>query len=520
MIGLDVIEIDGGSLSLENAISAARGDLVLSLSNGARERVDEARLFIESIIDDGVSTYGVNTGFGDLCNTPISDDSLEDLQVNLVRSHACGLGDPMHPEDVMLMMAFRANSLASGHSGIRSGVIDTLLTCISEGIAPRVPRIGSLGASGDLAPLAHVALGLIGEGEAYIRMDSDRSHGEFDGWRRTKMDGAMALSGIQPVRLLAKEGLSLINGTSQMCAWLSLSLIASENLTIAADAALATSIEAVKGSEKPFHPGIHAARPHTGQSESASRVRNHLEGSQNIASHADCEKVQDAYAFRCGAQVHGPVIERLSNTRRILEIEINSATDNPLVVGEGEQREVISGGNFHGEILALAADDMALCMHEIASISERRIDGVLDSSSSGLPPFLATEPGVENGMMILQYSSAAVLAEMRIYTTPATANNIPVSAGQEDHVSMGATAAWSALNNARLCAKIIAAELIVGCAAIDLIPEKPGLGVAKVHAWIRDMVPPMEGDRPLGEEIELVASALLSGALNDVIGPS
>jgi histidine ammonia-lyase len=503
------ILLDGESLTPDLAIQVSKGNISIGLCPEAEEKVQQSRTVIEEIVESGTITYGVNTGFGHLCNTAIDSDSLRELQTNLVRSHACGVGASMHPEEVLLMMVMRANSLAKGYSGIRVNSLKMLIDCINSGFVPKVPRIGSLGASGDLAPLAHVALGLLGEGDAHIRSKRSQRHGDFEGWRLTQASGALKLSGIKPLILEAKEGLSLINGTSQMCAWLTLTLQNVQRLTHASDAALATSIEAMKASIAPFNRLLHEARPHIGQKQCADRVRHHLRESDILISHENCDRVQDAYAFRCAPQVHGAIFEQFQRIKELLQIEINSATDNPLVLISPEEKSVISGGQFHGEILALTADNTALSLHELASISERRIDGLLGHQNSTLPSFLAVQPGLESGLMILQYVSAAVLSELRILATPATASNIPVSAGQEDHVSMGATACWKSLCASTLCAKVIAAELISACAALDLIPESPGLGVKKIHEFVRFHVKEHTHDRPLGDDIETIASLIL-----------
>jgi len=507
---MESFSLDGASFKPELAIQVAKGNIRVQLCPDAAKLVHRSRQVIERIVESGTITYGVNTGFGHLCNTAINSRSLKELQTNLVRSHACGLGESMHPEQVLMMMVMRANSLAKGYSGIRVQSLEQLIDCINSGIAPDVPRIGSLGASGDLAPLAHIALGLMGEGEAHIRSSSSQLHGNFVGWRKTDASVALKLAEIKPLVLEAKEGLSLINGTSQMCCWLTLTSQNVENLKFASDAALATSIEAMKASIAPFNRLLHEARPHPGQKECAERIRYHLRDSEILKSHENCDRVQDAYAFRCAPQVHGAIFEQFNRIKEVLDIEINSATDNPLVLISEEKEIVISGGQFHGEILALTADNTALSIHELASISERRIDGLLGHRNNTLPAFLAVEPGLESGLMILQYVSAAVLSELRILATPATASNIPVSDGQEDHVSMGATACWKSLCASTLCAKVIAAELISACAALDLIPETPGTGVKEVHDYIRTHVKKHTADRPLGVDIEKIAHLILT----------
>ena len=422
------VEIDGHSLTIEGAISVANGDNTAVLPQSARRRMEESRKGVEQIIDSGEVVYGINTGFGAMSSVRIAGDDLEQLQSNLIKSHACGVGDLMNPEYVLLMMVFRANSLAKGVSGIRPKIVDLLLGMVNNGIAPVIPRIGSLGASGDLAPLSHMSLAILGEGESMVRKES--------GWVTMSSLDALHSVGLEPTELAAKEGLSLINGTSQMCAYLALTIVNLEKLVFAADSSAATSLEAIKGSHSPFDTRIHDNRPQIGQSISAARISALLKDSEIKISHVDCNRVQDAYCFRCAPQVHGPVIDLLTETRRMLEIEINSATDNPLVFIDGEDVDVISGGNFHGQNLALASDSIAIACHELASISERRINQVLDPKWSGQIPFLAKNEGLESGYMIIQYVAAACIAELHLLANPVTTSNVPVSMGKEDHVSM------------------------------------------------------------------------------------
>ena len=389
------ISLDGNSLNPEQAMAVSSGNAKASLSDTSRDAMEASRRVIEGIIDSDDVVYGINTGFGALSSVRIERSELEELQANLVRSHACGVGNPMRPEDVLLMMTYRANSLAKGVSGARPEIVDLILAMVNQGIAPEVPRIGSLGASGDLAPLSHMTMGMMGEGDCMKRTDS--------GWVKMSSADALSSSGLTPVILEAKEGLSLINGTSQMCAYLTVSLLNLEMLTMVADACVACSVEAIKGSHSPFDYRIHASRPQHGQSVSAARISGLLLESQILQSHIDCDRVQDAYCFRCSPQVHGPVIDLLVETRRMLEIEINSATDNPLVFIDGESIDIVSGGNFHGQNIAMASDSIAVACHEIASMAERRINQILDPQWSGQKAFLAHSEGLESGYMIIQY---------------------------------------------------------------------------------------------------------------------
>lgn len=504
------IEIDGHSLTIEEAISIANGNNTAILSNSSRKRMEESRKGVEKIIHSGEVIYGINTGFGAMSSVRIAGDDIEQLQTNLIKSHACGVGELMESEHVLLMMVLRANSLAKGVSGIRPKIVDLLLSMVNNGIAPIIPRIGSLGASGDLAPLSHMSLAILGEGQSMVREES--------GWVSMSSLDALHKFGLEPTQLAAKEGLSLINGTSQMCAYMALTLLNLEKLVFAADSSAATSLEAIKGSHSPFDTRIHDNRPQIGQSISAARISALLKGSEIKISHVDCDRVQDAYCFRCVPQVHGPVIDLLTETRRMLEIEINSATDNPLVFVNDEDVDVISGGNFHGQNLALASDSIAIACHELASISERRINQVLDPKWSGQIPFLAKNEGLESGYMIIQYVAAACIAELHLLANPVTTSNIPVSMGKEDHVSMGATGTFRSLQSTALLSQVLANELICATEALDRIPHKPGEGVAEIHHWVRKYVDQYDGDSVMSKECTTLSNQLLDGGLQEVFG--
>ena len=504
------IELDGQSLTIEQAISVANGKNTAVLANSARSRMEESRNGVQQIIDSGQVVYGINTGFGAMSSVRIAGDDLEQLQTNLIKSHACGVGDLMDPEHVLLMMIFRANSLAKGVSGIRPKIVDLLLGMVNNGIAPAVPRIGSLGASGDLAPLSHMSLAIFGDGQSMVRKES--------GWVRMSSLDALQGVGMEHTQLAAKEGLSLINGTSQMCAYLALTTLNLEKLVFAADSSAATSLEAIKGSHSPFDTRIHDNRPQNGQSISAARISALLKGSEIQGSHLDCDRVQDAYCFRCAPQVHGPVIDLLTETRRMLEIEINSATDNPLVFVNDGEVDVISGGNFHGQNLALASDSIAIACHELASISERRINQVLDPQWSGQIPFLAKNEGLESGYMIIQYVAAACIAELHLLANPVTTSNVPVSMGKEDHVSMGATGAFRSLQSTVLLSQVLANEFICATEALDRIRHKPGGGVADIHNWVRKYVGQYDGDTVMSKECTTLNNRLLDGSLQQIFG--
>ena len=504
------ISIDGETLTLEQASSIAKGLCKAKLSTSSREKMLISREAIENVIRSDQVVYGVNTGFGSLSSVVIEKDELETLQINLIRSHACGIGEIMDYETVLLMMVIRANSLAKGISGARPELVDLILSMVNCRIAPIVPRIGSLGASGDLAPLSHMAMGLIGEGKCAIFFEDD--------WLVVDSQTALSDAGLKPVKLQAKEGLSLINGTSQMCAYLTETILNMETLCFFADASVACSLEAIRGSHKPFDKRIHQSRPQIGQSISASRISELLVDSNIMLSHIDCDRVQDAYSFRCSPQVHGPVIELIRDTRRILEIEINSATDNPLVFIEGDRTEIISGGNFHGQNLSLASDFIAIACHELASISERRIDQILDPKWSDQKPFLSNNEGLESGLMIVQYVAAAIIAELHLLANPVSTSNVPVSMGKDDHVSMGATGAYRALKCTLLLSQVLANELICSSEALRRIDEEPGLGVKKISGWVREKISMLDSDRSMTKDCELLSAAILDGSLIKIFG--
>jgi len=508
-MAVDEIVIDGNSLTIEEIISIKKYSTKVKLSEQCISSIIESRRLVEEIVSSGEVVYGINTGFGALSNVTIAPEKLEELQINLIRSHACGVGEKMNPDSVLMMMLVRVNSLAKGNSGASLELIKLLIDMINARIAPVVPRIGSLGASGDLAPLSHMTLGMIGEGKSQIQ-DIE------GGWVTGDSSDLLKKAQLSPIKLQAKEGLSLINGTSQMCAYLCQSIINCEMLIFAADAALATSIEAIKGSYVAFDQRIHDVRPQLGQTISATRIRGFLTNSEINESHADCDRVQDAYSFRCAPQVHGPMIDILREARRVLSIEINSATDNPLVFSNNGKADVISGGNFHGQILALISDNMAVCIHEIASISERRINQVLDPKWSNQNAFLANNEGLESGLMIVQYVAAAVIAELSLLANPTTTTNIPVSMGKEDHVSMGATGAFRTYQATKLLSRVISSEIICSCQALENIPEKPSDSVSLIHSWIRIYVPKLIEDRSTSEDTEIIARKILTRDFTDI----
>src|SRR4051812_44610586 len=446
-------------------------------------------------------TYGVNTGFGRFVSRSIPEELTEELQLRLLRSHACGVGEPYPAEIVRAAMLLRANALAKGFSGARVETVELLVECLNRGVLPYVPSRGSVGASGDLAPLAHLALPLIGEGEAW-----------FDE-RRLPGAEALAAAGLQPTDLRAKEGLSLVNGTQFMAAFGALGLTRARRLAKTADIACALSLEALQGSRTSFLPQIHALRPLRGQCISAANVLRLLEGSAIIESHRWCDKVQDAYSLRCAPQVHGASRDLLDYVEYVVSTELNSATDNPLVLIDEEQ--LVSNGNFHGQPLAFALDALAMAVAELASISEGRVERLVNPNlSDGLPPFLTVDGGLNSGFMIPQYVAAALVSENKVLAHPASVDSIPTSAGQEDHVSMGNAAglkAWQVLSNAE---RALAIELLAGAQAVEfLAPLEPGPGVAAARRFVRSLSPRLVDDRPLAGDIEAVAAAICDGSL-------
>ena len=407
-----VIQLDGNTLSPAEVYAVASENIEIKLSDDSWNRIVKSRNVVENILDSGEVVYGINTGFGSLVDTNISNEHLQDLQVNLIRSHATGLGDGMSKPAVKAMMVARINSFARGFSGVHPNVVQQLIDYVNHDVTPYIPRIGSLGASGDLAPLSHMALALIGEG--FVIGDDEE---------KIPTNDLLLDKGLIPVELSAKDGLSLINGTSQMLSYSILSLQILNNLLTISDVIYCTSLEAYQGSATPADPRVHAARPHPGQILISARIRQIMQDSEILVGHKDCSKVQDPYSFRCAPQVHGAVYEALIGMRETIQIELNSTTDNPLVFPEttDNQSKIISQGNFHGEILALCADRMSLSLSELGSISERRMDQLLDPKKSDLPPFLARNSGLESGLMIVQYSAGAALAELHGHSSPRTA---------------------------------------------------------------------------------------------------
>jgi histidine ammonia-lyase len=492
-----MIELDGHNLTPEQVEAAVRGAPV-RLADAARVRVQRSWEMVERVVRGGRPVYAISTGVGALRTVPISIADGEALQRNVIRSHAAGVGSPLSEDAVRAMLLLRANALASGYSGVRPVVIDTLLGMLGRGVHPVVPEQGSLGASGDLAPLAHLALVLIGEGEAIHR-------GE-----RLPGGDAMRRAGIGPVTLEPKEGIALINGTQFMTAVGTLFLLDAERLCEISDIAGALTLEALRGTDGAFHPLLHSARPHPGQIRSADHIRALLDGSERIVS-GEYDGVQDAYSLRCMPQVHGAVRQALGHLRDVLTIEMNSATDNPLLFAEHD--EILSGGNFHGEPLALALDYAGIAVAELASISERRIERLVNPQLSGLPPFLAKQSGLHSGYMLAQYTAASLVSENKVLSHPASADSIPTSANQEDHVSMGAHAARKATQILRNAQQVLAIELVVAAQAVEMGSGRLGAGTAAAYRVVREAVPPLGEDRVLAVDFERALALVRSGAV-------
>ena len=497
-----MIVIDGESLTLSELTAIADENAPLALAPHAALRVDAARAVVDRKAAGTDAVYGINTGFGALAETAIPRDALGALQLNLLRSHAAGVGDPLPVRAVRASMALRANVLAKGYSGIRRATLDLLLELLNRGVHPRVPSRGSVGASGDLAPLAHLALVLIGEGEATVG----------DSARAVSGGEALRAAGLTPVTLAPKEGLALINGTQPSTAVAALAAVGAERLARAADIAAALSIDALRGSIHPFDPRIHAARPHPGQRTSASNILALLAGSAINRSHEHCGRVQDAYSLRCAAQVHGAARDALRFVRDTLTIEANGATDNPMVFADAD--EIVSGGNFHGAPVAVAADLCAIATAQLVTISERRSDRLVNPALSDLPAFLTADSGLHSGYMMAQVTAAALASEIKTLAHPASVDSIPTSANREDHVSMSMGAALKAERALRLATRVIAVEVLCACQAIDLLaPLTTSPALQRVHARVRSIVPRLAGDRPPAPDIEAIARMIDDGSL-------
>jgi histidine ammonia-lyase len=482
------VEIDGNRLTLEDFEDVVFNGTPVALSSRARRNMLASRKVVERIAASDTPAYGINTGFGKLSDRHIGHAQIQPLQMNLIRSHACGVGPPLSEAETRGIMLCRANALAKGFSGVRPELADFLLTLLNRKIHPIIPSQGSVGASGDLAPLAHLSLVLIGEGEVWSESKS--------------ISGKAALrkAGLKPFLPAAKEGLALLNGTQAMLSVGSLSLLEAETLLDTADVASALSLDALKGTPRAFDKRYQQTRPFPGQLKTAANLRKLLAGSRIRASHIDCPRVQDAYSLRCIPQVHGAIRDTLDLARRTFSIELNAATDNPLVFAK--EGELISGGNFHGQPLALIMDYMAIALTELCSISERRIERLITPEYGDLPPFLTRDPGLNSGFMMLQVTAAALTSACKVLAHPASVDSIPTSGNREDHVSMGMGAALKlkqVLDNLR---KILAIELLCAAQGIDFLhPLQPGVGGKKAYQLVRTVSRKLDGDRSLAPDI-------------------
>ena len=500
-----MLQLSGQSLTIQQIADVAARREQVALSADARERVERARAVVEQIVAEGRTVYGVNTGFGKLSDVSIDRSDLRQLQLNLVRSHSCGLGEPLSDEEARAMLLLRANVLASGFSGARSLVIDTLIAMLEKGVTPVIPEKGSVGASGDLAPLAHLALAAIGEGEAF-----------YEG-ERVPAEVALERAGVEALKLEVKEGLALLNGTQAMGAVGGLALHRAERLVRLADVAGAMTLEALRGTPVAFDPRIHDARPHAAQIAVAAHLRELLRDSEIRKSHLDNDpRVQDAYSLRCMPQVHGAVRTALAHACEVVEIESGSATDNPLVFSD--TGEVLSGGNFHGAPLALVFDYAAIALTDLVSITERRIDRLVNpDSNEGLPPFLTAQPGISSGFMMVQVTAVALLNEAKVLAHPASVDNVPTDGGKEDHVSMGMTSATKLRSVVRLAEMTTAIELMTAAQALDYrAPLAPGRGVKQAYELVRGLVPPLTVDRVMSKDVEAIVDAIRQGVFDDL----
>ncbi len=515
------ITIDGESLTPEDVERVARDDATVFVPEDARERVRTARKRVEEVVESGEAVYGVNTGFGELVDERIPREDIETLQTNLIRSHAAGAGRELTREEVRAMMLGRVNALVKGYSGIREIVVDQLVTMLNEGVHPVVKSRGSLGASGDLAPLAHLALVIMGEGTATV-----------DGER---LDGADALetAELEPITLAAKEGLALINGTQLSVGLAALAVLDAERAIRAADIGGALTTEVTMGTTASADHVIADIRPHDGHAKSARNIKRLTDDSEIVESHRNCDRVQDAYSIRCMPQVHGAVRDAVAHLRSAVEVELNSATDNPLIFpadtvnsrasGAGDAA-VLSGGNFHGDPLALPLDYLTNAVTELAAISERRVDRMLNPNTqeSHLPPFLTEHSGLRSGYMIAQYTAAALLNENRSIGR-ASMDNTPVSGNQEDHVSMSAQSAYNARRAVANALSIVGIELVCGAQAAEFVSDElsHGVGTGAAYDAVREVVPPLVEDRPIHEDITsaetLIWSGLLEERVNDAL---
>jgi histidine ammonia-lyase len=499
-----MLQINGNTLTIEDVVRVARGKETAKLDPGALPGIVASRNFVLELLEKKQVVYGITTGVGELSSHYIPPEQTIQLQENLIRSHAAGVGEPLEKEVVRAMILLRANALAKGFSGVRVELIQTLLGLLNRDIYPYIPSQGSVGASGDLAPLAHLALILTGQGEC------------LENGQRIPAQQILKKNKITSLQLQPKEGLAMINGTQMMAAIGCLVVADAEILLRHAQIAGAMSLEALKGTARAFDARIHAARPHAGQIRIAANMLKLVENSAIIASHIHCDKVQDAYTLRCIPQVYGAVWDTIEYARSVLETEINSATDNPLIFTE--EKDVISGGNFHGEPLAFVLDYLGIALSEIANISERTVDRLVNPHVSGLPPFLAEGNGLNSGFMIAQYTAAALVSENKVLAHPASVDSIPTSAGQEDHVSMGSISAKHAQMILKNVIQVLAIEMLSAAQGIDFrLPLEPGRGTGAAWRCIRSEIPHWQEDRIMYPDIEKMTELIRSGGILSIV---
>ncbi len=501
---MTTIRITGHDLSIADVVAVARKGLAVALDRGAEHRVADAAKLVAKLADGDAAVYGVNTGYGDLAQVRVPQADLRSLQRNLVRSHSAGVGDPLPPDVVRAILLLRAATLAAGRSGVRPETIHLLLDMLNRGVLPVIPRLGSVGASGDLAPLAHAALVMIGEGEAF-----------HDGKRKPAAD-ALRHADLKPIELAPKEGLSLINGTQVMTAIGCLAVHDAEVLATAADIIGALTAEALRATDTPWDQALHEARPHPGQRVVAANLRALTGGSPILESHRVGDpRVQDPYSIRCMPQVHGASRDALAYARRVLEIEINSVTDNPLVFAE--EGRIVSGGNFHGQPVAIALDLATIAVAELADISEARIDRITNGRTSGLSPFLARDPGRNSGYMVAQYTAAALITENRLRAFPASVESVSTSAGMEDHVSMGTHAALKLAEVVRNTRDVLAIESLCAAQGLDLLGLRSTPALEAARTVVREHVPTLNEDRALSAEIVTMSDVLAREVLSAAV---
>lgn len=504
------IEIGEKPLGIEALVAIARHGARVELADCARERVTRARALVERWVREGKAVYGVTTGFGGLCEVAIAEGDTHALQENILMSHAAGVGNPFAAEIVRAAMAVRIQDLSQGHAGVKLETLQALVDLLNSGVCPVVPEKGSVGASGDLAPMAHLALVLIGQGEAF--------------YRGARLDASDALrrAGLSPLCLDAGEGLALINGTQFMAGIGAIAVSDAARLARTADIACSISLEVLMGTNVEFDPRIHRARPHPGQAAVADNMYRITQDSAIMSSHKDCHRIQDAYTLRCSPQVHGASRDAISHVKGVFETELSSCTTNPLIFPE--TADFLLGGNFHGQPLALAADYLCMAASELASISERRIERLVNPQLSGLPAFLVNDSGLNSGFMIAQYTAAALVSENKVLSHPACVDSIPTSANKEDHVSMGTISVRKCRSVIANAEAVIAIELLCGCQALDLLTQgKPGRGTAAAYRSVRGRVKVLDKDRVLSRDIEAMVEMLRGGeilrSVEEAVGP-